>query len=66
MLLGTARLNTAGTVECDNVRMQHTWEDHGIVGRASRGRLFPKDGQSFLDELPFVYKGGYVRAEPIR
>lgn len=42
------------------------WEKDGIVGRASHGRLYPKDGQKFLDELPYMYKSAYLWAEPVR
>lgn len=65
MTLAKAWLNDAGTVECDNAAFRDAWLQAGIVGRADHGRLFPEDGQAFLDELPYVYKGGYVRAEPV-
>jgi hypothetical protein len=44
--------------------MFRSWESEGIVGRGSQGRLYPKDGQKFLDELPFMYKSAYLWAEP--
>jgi hypothetical protein len=42
------------------------WERDGIVGRAKNGRLYPRDGQRFLDELPYMYKSPYLWAEPVR
>jgi len=35
---------------------------NGIVGRGGRKR-FLEDGEDFIQELPFVYNGSYVRAE---
>lgn len=59
-------LNEQGQIVCDEKRFLDEWEHEGIVGRSSSGRLFPKDGQRFLDELPFAYKSAYCRAEPVK
>lgn len=39
------------------------WESEGIVGRGQTGRVFPRDGQRFLDELPYAYRSAYLWAE---
>jgi hypothetical protein len=53
------------TVCCDDEKLLGSWTHDGIVGRSSQGRLFPHDGQAFLDELPFMYKSPYFLAAPI-
>ena len=55
---GTARTDLAGALA--------RWERDGVVGRSDRGRLYPRDGQAFIDELPFVYQGPYLHAVPDR
>lgn len=54
-----------GTVRCDNQQLFDEWTARGIMGRQSRGFIFPRDGQAFLDELPFAYRGAYTWAEPV-
>lgn len=64
-LWAIAHLASDGTtVTCDNASLLQKWTEKGIVGRASRGRLFPHQGQAFLDELPYMYKSAYMMAEP--
>lgn len=53
------------TVLCDSADLLSEWERMGIIGRATSGILFPRDGRRFLDELPFVYKSAYCFAEPL-
>ncbi len=61
----TVTLNPkTGTVSCDDKDLLDQWNTEGIFGRQQSGRLYPKDGQKFLDELPFVYKSAYFWAEP--
>ena len=57
---------TIGTTQKDDTRWQAFWTREGIVGRSQTGRVFPSDGQAFLDELPFVYKTIYLMAVPRR
>lgn len=40
------------------------WETEGVLGRSQSGRVFPGDGQRFLDELPYAYRSAYLWAEP--
>lgn len=54
----------SGVVISDNADLLEKWTQEGIVGRASQGRLYPRDGQKFLDELPYHYKSPYCWAEP--
>ncbi len=54
----------SGTVSCDDKDLLEQWNTEGIFGRQQNGRVYPKDGQKFLDELPFVYKSAYFWAEP--
>ena len=64
-LWAIAHLASDGTtVTCDKASLLQKWVDKGIVGRASRGRLFPHQGQAFLDELPYMYRSAYMMAEP--
>lgn len=64
-LWATACLGPDGvTVTCDRESLLQKWAEKGIVGRASRGCLFPHQGQEFLDELPYMYKSAYLKAEP--
>jgi hypothetical protein len=65
-LVAVARLSLDGSaVTCDRPELLEQWAQKGIVGRASHGRLFPHDGQAFLDELPYMYKSAYFFAEPL-
>jgi hypothetical protein len=59
-------IDVNGVVRCDEPDLMEQWRRHGIVGRSSMGRLYPKDGQTFVDELPFAYSGSRVRAESLR
>jgi hypothetical protein len=61
---GEVWLDALGKVQSTLPEMFRNWEAEGIVGRGSHGRLYPKDGQKFLDELPFMYKSAYLWAEP--
>lgn len=65
MVSATVSLDGNGTVTCDNSEMMENWIAQGIVGRPEKGRLFPAQGQLFLDELPFVYRSPYLWAEPL-
>lgn len=49
---------------CDHTVLMDSWKEQGIVGRADQGRVYPHDGQKFLDELPFAYRSAYLWAEP--
>lgn len=51
-----------GVAVCQPPRFPE-WDEQGIVGRAEAGRLFPRDGQRFLDELPYAYRSAYLWAE---
>jgi hypothetical protein len=64
VLFGEVWLDKAGKVHASLPDMLKLWEAEGIVGRGDHGRLYPKDGQKFLDELPFMYKSAYLWAEP--
>lgn len=57
-------LDDAGQAQVDDGRLRARWTSEGVVGRHEMGRVFPGDGQAFLDELPFVYRGAYLRAVP--
>jgi len=57
-------LDAKGVVRASVPELQKVWESQGIVGVGSHGRLYPKDGQKFLDELPVMYKSAYLWAEP--
>jgi hypothetical protein len=59
-------LDEAGRVAASAAHLLEQWQREGIVGRASQGRLYPRDGQKFMDELPYMYKSPYLWAEPIR
>jgi len=59
-------LDAADRLICSRPELLERWAREGIVGRAQLGRLFPTDGQAFLDELPFVYKSIYLMAVPRR
>jgi len=63
-VVARAALGTDGAVEIDDPAYRARWSREGVVGRAFLGRLYPSDGQDFLDELPFVYRGAYLRAVP--
>jgi len=58
-------VDDSGVVQIDNEQFADLWRKKGIVGRADHGRLYPKDGQAFVDELPYMYKGSHLRAQPI-
>jgi hypothetical protein len=64
-VLCSAWLDESGTVLSDSEQAMRSWQSTGIVGRAGNGRLFPKDGQRFLDELPYSYKNAHMQAQPI-
>lgn len=55
-------LDADGQVRCSDPALLARWVNTGIVGRADRGELFPKDGARFLEELPFMYKNIYMHA----
>lgn len=57
-------LASDGAAEVEDPAYLRRWQAEGIVGRAESGRLYPADGQAFLDELPFVYRGAHLRAVP--
>lgn len=59
--LCTVRLQ--GEVAVPSTNRFPEWETEGIVGRGQLGRVFPRDGQRFLDELPFAYRSAYLWAE---
>lgn len=65
-VLGEVWLDAQGKVQTGLKQLLTTWEKDGIVGRGDKGRLYPRDGQRFLDELPFMYKSPYLWAEPKR
>lgn len=64
--VATVRLSDDSPAQawCDSREIMAKWEAVGVVGRADRGRVFPRDGQAFLDELPFAYRSAYLWAEP--
>ena len=45
-----------GVVTCDRDELMDEWCREGVKGRASSPRLYPSDGQAFLDELPYAYR----------
>ena len=53
----------AGVVVVDSDQLRALFEREGVVGRAHLGRLWPKDGAAFVDELPFALRG-LTWAEP--
>lgn len=59
-------LDAADHLSCDRPELLDRWAREGIVGRSQQARLFPRDGQAFLDELPFVYRTPYLSAVPAR
>jgi len=59
-------LDAGGKVKASAPDFLKDWEKEGIVGRGDHGRLYPKDGQKFLDELPYMYKSAYLWAEPAK
>lgn len=46
-----------------NADLMADWTESGIVGRMEAGRVYPKDGQRFLEELPYMYRSAYFWAE---
>jgi len=62
--VGEVWLDPSGKIATGLKDMLKSWETEGIVGRGANGRLYPKDGQKFLDELPYMYKSAYLWAEP--
>ncbi len=62
--VATIRLDH-GSVACDDSKLLSEWVADGIKGRPGQPRVFPKDGQPFLDELPYVYRYTYLWAEPV-
>lgn len=63
-LAARAHLGDDGAARVDDPTYRALWQNEGIVGRMHSGRLYPNDGQAFLDELPFVYRGAHLRAVP--
>jgi len=63
-LAARVHLGDDGIARVDDSGYRARWQSEGIVGRAHSGRLYPDDGQAFLDELPFVYRGAHLRAVP--
>jgi len=61
-----AWVDESGTIQCDNLDLLRDWQNQGIIGRESKGHLFPNDGRAFLEELPFMYKGAYFMAELVK
>ncbi len=61
--VATIRLDQ-GKAVCDDPKLLSEWVADGVKGRPDTPRLFPKDGQRFLDELPYVYRYTYLWAEP--
>ncbi len=59
-------LDAADHLLCDRPELLDRWSRDGVLGRSQQGRLFPRDGQRFLDELPFVYRTPYLSAVPSR
>lgn len=59
-------LDRSESIRCSDQALLAKWEEEGIVGREEKGRLYPKDGQNFLDELPFMYKSAYYMAVPLQ
>lgn len=57
-------LGEDGTAVTDHAELAASWAKDGIVGRAHLGRLYPRDGQTFLDELPYMYRSAYLNAVP--
>ena len=53
-----------GRATCEPDRFPE-WAEEGVVGRSQSGRVFPQDGQRFLDELPYAYRSAYLWAEPV-
>lgn len=53
-----------GLVSCDDANILEDWNSTGILGRSEKGIIYPRDGQAFLDELPFAYRSPYLWAEP--
>jgi hypothetical protein len=54
-----------GRAATDHKQLMADWEKAGIVGRPEQGRVFPQDGERFLNELPFMYRSVYFWAEKI-
>lgn len=53
-----------GEAVTDLPALQALWSQDGLIGRGDRGRLFPSDGQAFLDELPFAYRSACLQLVP--
>jgi hypothetical protein len=54
--IATVRLDDQGVVRSDRAALLAEWTASGILGRASQGRLYPKDGRAFPEELPYAFR----------
>lgn len=54
--IATVWLDDRGVICADQAALLAEWTRSGILGRASQGRLFPKDGRAFLEELPYAFR----------
>lgn len=54
--IATVWLDDRGVVCSDRAALLSEWATSGILGRASQGRLYPKDGRAFLEELPYAFR----------
>ncbi len=62
-VLARVWIDEHGQARCDDAKLLERWTKDGIVGRASRGVLYPKDGSAFVEELPFIYRAPQFVAE---
>lgn len=61
-VIATAWIGADGAVTCDDASLLAEWQEQGVVGRFGSGRLYPKDGVAFLEELPYMYRSVYMMA----
>ena len=61
-LVALVRLENEQAVT-DHSHLLEKWTRLGILGKPEEGRLFPRDGQRFLEALPFMYRSAYFWAE---
>ena len=54
-----------GKASTEHRQLMADWEKTGILGRPEYGRVFPNDGERFLEELPYMYRSVYFWAEKI-
>lgn len=54
--IATVWLDERGVVCSDRAALLTEWAATGILGRDSQGRLFPKDGRAFLEELLYAFR----------